>query len=475
MLRPDFPINEDVLTPDTSPTPSSSNTPPANQTPFDALTQNQTTTGIVEPDAALDETPLDETPLDETPLDATSGKTSSPQIFDDNISPTEDTSTRIDTADATVQSVAPLDPPTNAVPVNAVPVLVEARPRRARWPWVVGFMLVLLGAGAAGGIWWRNEQIRLWKWEAIVMPELSARVPEEWPVEELAERLKETRKIRDRETFLEAAAQTKLRRVAPGGYILPAKAGPLELAKIFAAPPGLVKVTFPEGWTGERMAARLEARDFTHARELRRLIYPPQQTVSPWEGRLFPETYWLPQRGKAPQLVSQMNDRFKTVTQGLPRPFPIGAGGKRLTLDEVVTLASIVERETSVPDERPIVAGVLINRLQKGMRLQCDATVQYALERAQASGQLPTGRQSRLRFRDIDAVQLSPYNTYKIKALPPGPICNPGEAALFAAAKPKASKYLFYVMSPRLGHHRFAEDFAGHSENVRLYRKELRD
>ena len=103
------------------------------------------------------------------------------------------------------------------------------------------------------------------------------------------------------------------------------------------------------------------------------------------------------------------------------------------SLHEVVTLASIVEEEAKVDKERPLIAGVLLNRLWAGMKLQCDATVQYALPQ----------RKSRLTHEDL-RIQ-SPYNTYLHKGLPPGPICNPGLASLRAALRPAETQYLFYV------------------------------
>jgi UPF0755 protein len=334
--------------------------------------------------------------------------------------------------------------------------------------------LLMIGGSIYGAIWWRNEKIRRWKLAAIVIPERLARVPEVWDVTELAGRLKETGKIRDRETFLEAAQQVGLRKTAPGGYLLPAQAGPVEVAKIFAAPPTHVKVTFPEGWTCGRMVDRLVARKFSGAAGLRQIAYPAGRDISPVEGRWFPETYWMPIRGTAQQLAKQLNERHQEVVSMLPKTFPTGADGKRLTQSEVITLASIVERESSLPEERPLVAGVLLNRLRKGMRLQCDATVQYARERAKAAGQLESGHKSRLLFSDIRDVEKSPYNTYEIKGLPPGPICNPGEVSLFAVARPKASPYFYYVMSPAQGKHRFSVDYAGHLRNVRLYKQELK-
>src|SRR5215210_4737183 len=105
------------------------------------------------------------------------------------------------------------------------------------------------------------------------------------------------------------------------------------------------------------MARRLAANKFAAAAEFSRLIYPPDKPVSPWEGRLFPDTYLLPQDGAARQLLNPLHDRFKKVAEVLPKPFPIGENGRRLSLAQVVTLASLVERETNVADERPIVAG----------------------------------------------------------------------------------------------------------------------
>lgn len=310
------------------------------------------------------------------------------------------------------------------------------------------------------------------KWERIVLPETVARVPAVWTAKTLAQRLQKSGKVRDAGTFLEAAQQVGLTSVAEGGYALPAKAGPLDLAKVFKQPPTLVNVTFPEGWTAAKMAQRLKANDFKGADEFRRLAYPANSAVSPWEGRLFPDTYLLPQQGTGQQLLSRMNDRFKEVTATLPKTLPKGAENKPLTIAEVVTLASLVERETRVDAERPLVAGVLLNRLRIGMRLQCDASVQYARERAQASGALEVGHKERLLYRDLEID--SPYNTYRNAGLPPGPICNPGKAALQAAAAPRASEYLFYVMSPKLNRHRFAKTFDEHRRNIALAKAEAR-
>jgi UPF0755 protein len=335
---------------------------------------------------------------------------------------------------------------------------------------ILAVLAVLLVLGGIGAWQWKKNEDYKWRWEAIPMKERVATVPADWSVATLAERLQKSGKVRDAATFREAAQQVGLEKVAPGGYELPAKAGPRELAQIFRDAPDLVKVTFPEGFTARQIARRLEANNFAAADELLQKAYPPGKPVSPLEGRLFPDTYWMPIKGDARAIVGKFHERFAQVMAELPKKLPIGADGKPLTRDQVLILASLVERETPIHSERPLVAGVLLNRLRKGMRLQCDATVQYAREMAKLRGQTETGHKERLLYRDLEIN--SPYNTYKIAGLPPGPICNPGRESILAAAKPKSSPYFFYVMSPKLKRHRFAVTFAEHGRNVRLARQE---
>ena len=348
------------------------------------------------------------------------------------------------------------------------------------WGVLLLMLAVIMGGGVVGVRRWKEQRAFKRKWSAITMPETLARVPRAWTAQTLAERLKRSGKVRDAATFVEAAQQVGLKEVQPGSYVLPERAGPLELARLFKNPPPLVKVTFPEGWTAAQMADRLAERQFSGAQEFKRLAYPVATPVSPWEGRLFPNTYDLPRRGTATQLLQHLNDRFRKELAALPTTRPsldapakgakTGPKPKPMSQNELVTLASLVERETDTPSERPIIAGVLLNRLHRGMRLQCDASVQYVRMRALAAGRLETGHKERLLWRDLKVD--SPYNTYEHGGLPPGPICNPGRAALRAAASPKSSDYLFYVMSPKLGRHRFARTFQEHLRNIRLAKTE---
>lgn len=340
------------------------------------------------------------------------------------------------------------------------------------------FLLVLVLLGGAGFGAWRWQQAREYKhkWEAIVMPDRMARVLQPQSVEKLAELLQSSKKVRDASAFVEAAREIGLKKVAAGGYSLPKLAGPRDLAKAFNQAPDYTKVTFPEGFTGAKMAARLAAKSFSAVTEFRKLIYPAKVAVSPWEGKLFPDTYELPRHGDAKELISVLNERFNDVMKGFPiskQQMPRGAKGKTLTQNEIVTLASLVERETGESSERPLIAGILLNRLRQTkppMRLQCDASVQYVRERAAAQGKLDTGHKEKLVVKDLWLD--SPYNTYRHFGLPPGPICNPGKSALLAALQPRASKYLFYVMSPKLKRHRFAVTFAEHLKNKALAAQE---
>lgn len=178
------------------------------------------------------------------------------------------------------------------------------------------------------------------------------------------------------------------------------------------------------------------------------------------EGFLFPATYQFSRHTTATEIVNAMVGRFRETWNSLPEAARNNNG---LPMDAVVTLASLIERETGVPEERPIVAGVFTNRLRRGQALQCDPTVIYALELANKySGRLDSGD---LQFD-------SAYNTYRHAGLPPGPIGNPGEASLRAALQPAPVDYLYFVANTR-GGHIFSKSLQEHNRNVAQYRRLL--
>jgi len=179
------------------------------------------------------------------------------------------------------------------------------------------------------------------------------------------------------------------------------------------------------------------------------------------EGYLYPATYNLPRHPAANELTAEMVKKFREEWSRIASTVPIAPS--YAIAGHIVTLASLVERETPKPDERPLVAGVFENRLSRNMRLQCDPTVIYALEQVgQYNGTL-TGDD--LRFD-------SPYNTYAHGGLPPGPIGNPGEVALHAAMTPAKTDYLYFVANTQGGHF-FASTLEEHNRNVTKYRRLL--
>jgi UPF0755 protein len=220
------------------------------------------------------------------------------------------------------------------------------------------------------------------------------------------------------------------------------------------------RITFPEGLTIREMAMVYEsngfgkARDFVRAAANASLITDLDAKAPDLEGYLFPETYSLPRSTAASRLVELMVDRFRTTFREIPQQT-----GQPLTTRQLVTLASLVEKETGAPPERPIVSAVYRNRMKVGMGMQADPTVVYALVKA--------GRyDGNIRKADLDFD--SPYNTYKYSGLPPGPIASPGRAALEAAAAPADVPYLYFV-SRNDGTHVFAETLAQHNANVYRY------
>jgi UPF0755 protein len=216
-------------------------------------------------------------------------------------------------------------------------------------------------------------------------------------------------------------------------------------------------------------AKYMPAEEFLAAAQNPKLILDIAPNAKTLEGFLFPATYNLPRRPHAQELTAAMVRKFQEALQKIApeRLAPDGsssAGGTApSSLLRVVTLASLVERETPKPDERLVVAGVFTNRLQKGMLLQCDPTVIYALQQENRY----TGA---LTLKDLRID--SPYNTYEHTGLPPGPIGNPGEVSLRAALKPAETDYLYFVANTHGGHF-FAATLADHNKNVARYHRLL--
>jgi UPF0755 protein len=204
-------------------------------------------------------------------------------------------------------------------------------------------------------------------------------------------------------------------------------------------------VTIPEGLTSEQIVARLTDND----------IFTGSVHELPREGTLLPETYKFPRGTPRDQVIQRMQQAHKRVlaeiwerrSQDLPVKTP----------EQLVTLASIVEKETGKPDERSRVAAVFVNRLKQKIKLQSDPTIIYGL----VGGKGTLGRP----IKRSEITQPSPYNTYVIEGLPPGPISNPGRASLEAAANPARTRDLYFVADGS-GGHAFTETYDAHQKNV---------
>jgi UPF0755 protein len=270
--------------------------------------------------------------------------------------------------------------------------------------------------------------------------------------------------VRDEWTFRLAVFLTGTQReLKAGEYRFTTPASAKDVARKLARGDVFLRpITFPEGLSLKEMASIYQSRGlgtsaaFLAAARNTSAVQALDPAARDLEGYLFPDTYNVPRKMSADALVHKMVQAFLRVYGETVQKEVEARGGN---LREVVTLASIVEKEAAQPDERPIIAAVYQNRLRIGMGLQCDPTVIYALEKA--------GRYTG-NLTKADLKLDSPYNTYKYAGLPPGPIASPGRASLEAAARPASVDYLYFV-SRNDGSHAFATTLAEHNRNVKQW------
>jgi UPF0755 protein len=223
-------------------------------------------------------------------------------------------------------------------------------------------------------------------------------------------------------------------------------------------------LSVPEGQNLYDIAAALEHEEIMPAAAFVEAAYDtaPIRDLDPkaptLEGYLFPDTYRVTRHTTASQLCRQMTERFRKAWRQLGRP--------QADVHASVTLASLVEKEAKLPEERPLIASVFLNRLRIGMPLQCDPTTVYAAIIEQRY-------RGAIYRSDLDSKQV--YNTYQHAGLPPGPIANPGLASLRAAIEPAAADYLYFVArADGSGGHQFSKELTEHARAVRRYRRGLR-
>ena len=267
--------------------------------------------------------------------------------------------------------------------------------------------------------------------------------------------------------FLLYAYARPLRTLKAGEYIFDRPLSAVEVfRKLERGEVRLYPLRIPEGFTRWEIADEVERMQlapraaFLAAAEEASLIRDLAPGATTLEGYLFPDTYNFARPSDPAQIVRTMVERFRSVYESLPKR---AAAAQKLKPHQLVTLASLIEEETGVAEERGLVAAVFYNRLERGMVLACDPTVIYA--KRLASGGAFDGF---IRVSDLE--RDSPYNTYLNAGLPPGPIASPGRASLEAALAPPDSKYLFFVSNTQGGHF-FAATSAEHARNVARYRR----
>lgn len=282
----------------------------------------------------------------------------------------------------------------------------------------------------------------------------------------IAQDLKEAGIIRKKGPFLLAYKLIYSHRSLKAGeyeFLLPVSSKEV-LSAITEGRVYLHPLTIPEGLTRKEIALLLESSYFIDAKEFLEASSGPEE-ISNWdkdasslEGYLFPETYHFPKGTPAEKIIEAMVSQFKKSFSDEMRRRGYDLG---MSVREVVTLASMVEKETSIPEERGLISAVFHNRMKRGMKLDCDPTIIYALKQE--------GRfAGRLRTKDLKFD--TPYNTYLYPGLPPGPICNPGQKSIESALYPAEEDYLYFV-SKNDGSHHFSRTLKEHLRAVRKYQK----
>jgi UPF0755 protein len=348
--------------------------------------------------------------------------------------------------------IAPRSPSEAIQPEPAPPPPAS---RRARRPVVVALsgiftFLVLLAIGAGGVLYIGKIQFEsagpLDHAQVLMIPRGEGTIS-------VAQLLEREGVIDNAWIFLGGVALTNARgQLKAGEYLFPEHASMRQVRDLLVEGRAILhQVTIPEGFTSEQVVARLEADG----------VLLGEISAIPAEGTLLPETYRFDRGTTRQQLINRMQqaqlralqDIWDRRVDGLPIETP----------EELVILASIVEKETGRADERPRVAGVFINRLRRGMRLQSDPTILYGLYGGRAFFEPRTITRS-----ELDAP--NEYSTYQIDGLPPGPIANPGRAAMEAVANPSRTDDLYFV-ADGTGGHAFAETLDQHNRNVAQWRQ----
>lgn len=310
-------------------------------------------------------------------------------------------------------------------------------------------LLVLLTIVAIGGIlWWENgiSPVNSQSKESQIFV-----VQKGDGVKEISNRLKANGLIKSSIVFFLLVKQSGIdKRIEAGDFRLSPAMTAKEIAENLTHGTLDIWITVPEGKRAAEIAEILKEKILTYNSSWSSILAQN-------EGYLFPDTYLIPKDANIEIIVNQMRGNFNAKYATLD------TSNTKLTQEEIVILASLIEREAITDAERPIIAGILINRLDAGMALQVDATIQYA------KGKNPKNKKwwEPVLIEEYKTVA-SDYNTYLFAGLPPGPISNPGLEALSAAVSPAITDY-FYYLHDQNGKIRYAKTFAGHNKNIEKF------
>jgi len=286
----------------------------------------------------------------------------------------------------------------------------------------------------------------------------------------VAKELQQKNLIRNESFFIILAKIKRLgNKMKVGEYSLNKNMRPLEILNIISSGKSIErKITISEGLSIYEVAEVFDGLGLLSKEEFLKTITDPEfiqknlkedyenTKMTSLEGYLFPETYSFTKYTDAKTIISEMIQKFKETYKEIESESKITG----LSKHQIVTLASIIEKETGAPQERPTISSVFHNRLKKKMRLQTDPTIIY--------GKALESKKIEINIKKSDILHPTPYNTYTIPGLPPGPIANPGKEALLAAVNPANSDYLFFV-SMNDGTHVFTKEFKDHQSAVQKY------
>ena len=286
------------------------------------------------------------------------------------------------------------------------------------------------------------------------------------PFHKTAELLEKQGLLKDAKRFtLIARFLRKGNSVRVGEYEVRSDMSPSELLNVISSGKSVLHpVSIPEGYNIEQIAEEFASKNLVKKEEFEKLARDPHMAKflginePTLEGYLYPDTYSFTIFTGERVILKTMVDRFKEVYN---RDIKFGAEKQNVSMHDVVTLASIIEKETGAPQERPLISSIFHNRLKKGMLLQTDPTVIYGKK----------GNKNNITREDLKI--RTPYNTYVIKGLPIGPISNPGRDALIASLEPVKSDYLYFV-SKNNGTHYFSSTLAEHNKAVQRFQKDVR-